>query len=192
MHTLQLMIDEGERCHRFYKFNFIFLKILISLESNFKAMRTAKEWFYEYTLSHQNETNQLVHYICVPIIFFSVFGLLMSIPATFLEKTFGLYNPLIENWGAVFGVFISLFYLRLGFWYFLEMLFVIVLCLIGNLWLSTNVQLLYASILIFVVGWIGQFWGHKVEGKKPSFAKDLQFLLIGPLWVIQKLGKNKK
>jgi uncharacterized membrane protein YGL010W len=50
---------------------------------------------------------------------------------------------------------------------------------------------LYASITIFVIGWIGQFWGHKIEGKKPSFAKDLQFLLIGPLWVIQKIGKKK-
>ena len=35
---------------------------------------------------------------------------------------------------------------------------------------------------IFVVAWIGQFYGHKVEGKKPSFFKDLQFLLIGPVW----------
>jgi uncharacterized membrane protein YGL010W len=60
-------------------------------------MKTAKQWFDEYAESHQNETNQFVHYICVPIIFFSVIGLLMSIPAQFIESTFGLYNPLIEN-----------------------------------------------------------------------------------------------
>ncbi|TXD49425.1 DUF962 domain-containing protein [Polaribacter sp. IC073] len=154
-------------------------------------MKSAKQWFDDYAKSHQNETNQQVHYICVPIIFFSVIGLLMSIPNLFLEKSFGLNNPLIENWAAVTGVLISFFYLRLGFWYFIEMLFVILLCIIGNFWLGNTVNLLYASIIIFVVGWIGQFWGHKVEGKKPSFAKDLQFLLIGPLWVIQKLGKKK-
>ena len=39
-------------------------------------------------------------------------------------------------------------------------------------------------LIIFVLAWIGQFWGHKVEGKKPSFLKDLQFLLIGPLWLL--------
>jgi uncharacterized membrane protein YGL010W len=155
-------------------------------------MKTAKEWFDEYAISHQNETNQLVHYICVPVIFFSVIGLLMSIPNEFLERTFGLYNPFIENWATVVGIIISFFYLRLGFWYFIEMLFVILLCIIGNYWLSNNTNLLYASITIFVLGWIGQFWGHKIEGIKPSFIKDLQFLLIGPLWVIQKLGNKKK
>ena len=155
-------------------------------------MKTAQEWFDEYAISHQNETNQLVHYICVPVIFFSVIGLLMSIPNEFLERTFGLYNPFIENWATVVGIIISFFYLRLGFWYFIEMLFVILLCIIGNYWLSNNTNLLYASIIIFVLGWIGQFWGHKIEGIKPSFIKDLQFLLIGPLWVIQKLGSKKK
>jgi uncharacterized membrane protein YGL010W len=155
-------------------------------------MKTAQEWFDEYAISHQNETNQLVHYICVPVIFFSVIGLLMSIPNEFLERTFGLYNPFIENWATVVGIIISFFYLRLGFWYFIEMLFVILLCIIGNYWLSNNTNLLYASITIFVLGWIGQFWGHKIEGIKPSFIKDLQFLLIGPLWVIQKLGNKKK
>lgn len=153
-------------------------------------MKNAQQWFDEYAVSHQNETNQMVHYICVPLIFFSVIGLLMSIPTTFLENTIGLYNPLIENWAVVIGFVISLFYLQLGFWYFVEMLFVILLSVIGNYWLGNNFNLLYASITIFVLAWIGQFWGHKVEGKKPSFAKDLQFLLIGPLWVIQKIGKK--
>jgi uncharacterized membrane protein YGL010W len=153
-------------------------------------MKTAKQWFDEYAESHQNETNKFVHYICVPIIFFSVIGLLMSIPTQFVESIFGFYNPLIENWAAIVGVFISFFYIRLGFWYFLEMLLVMLLCIIGNFWLSNTTNLLYASLIIFITGWIGQFWGHKIEGKKPSFAKDLQFLLIGPLWIIEKLNKK--
>ena len=154
-------------------------------------MKSAQNYFDEYAVSHQNKTNQTIHYICVPLIFFSVIGLLMSIPTTFLDNTFGLYNPLIENWAAVVGVLISLFYLRLGFWYFAEMLLVILLCIVGNFWLGNNVNLFYASIIIFVLAWIGQFYGHKIEGEKPSFLKDLQFLLIGPLWVIQKLSKKR-
>lgn len=154
-------------------------------------MKTPQQYFDEYAVSHQNKTNQLIHYVCVPLIFFSVIGLLMSIPTTILENTFGLYNPLLENWAIVVGILLSLFYLRLGFWYFTEMLFVILLCIVGNFWLSNNVNLLYASIFIFVAAWIAQFYGHKVEGVKPSFLKDLQFLLIGPLWVIQKLGNKK-
>ena len=154
-------------------------------------MKTAQEYFDEYAISHQNETNQTIHYICVPLIFFSVIGLLMSIPTTLLENTFGLYNPLLENWAVVVGVIISIFYLRLGFWYFTEMLFVILVSIIGNFWLGNTVNLLYASLIIFILAWIGQFYGHKIEGAKPSFLKDLEFLLIGPLWVIQKLNKKK-
>jgi len=153
-------------------------------------MKTAQQWFDEYAVSHQNETNTLIHFICVPAIFFSVIGLLMSIPNEILKDTFGLYNPLLENWAAVVGVFILLFYLRLGFWYFLSMFLCIILSIIGNLWISNNANLLVVSIIIFAVAWFGQFYGHKIEGKKPSFIKDLQFLLIGPLWVIQKLGKK--
>lgn len=154
-------------------------------------MKTAKEYFDEYAVSHQNETNQAIHYICVPLIFFSVIGLLMSIPTTLLENTINLSNPLLENWAVFVGLVISIFYLRLGFWYLIEMLFVILISIIANFWLGNQVNLLYASITIFVLAWIGQFYGHKVEGKKPSFLKDLEFLLIGPLWVIQKLGKKK-
>ena len=153
-------------------------------------MRTAQQWFDEYAVSHQNPTNQFIHYICVPAIFFSIIGLFMSIPTAFLENTFGLYNPLLENWAAVIGVLISFFYLRLGFWYFLQMLFFILLAIVGNFWLGNNVPLVYVSLGIFVVAWIGQFYGHNVEGKKPSFIKDLQFLLIGPLWVVKKLSSK--
>jgi uncharacterized membrane protein YGL010W len=48
------------------------------------------------------------------------------------------------------------------------------------------------SLVVFVVAWIGQFIGHAVEGKRPSFFKDVQFLMIGPLWLLgfvyRKLG----
>lgn len=152
-------------------------------------MKTAQQWFDEYAISHQNKTNITIHFICVPAIFFSVIGLLMSIPTTLLENTFGLYNPLIENWATVVIAFVLIFYLRLGFWYFINMLLVSLLSIIGNYWLSGFGNLAIISFVIFVVAWIGQFYGHKVEGKKPSFIKDLQFLLIGPLWVLKKIGK---
>lgn len=152
-------------------------------------MKTAQEYFDEYAESHQNKTNQRIHYICVPLIFFSVIGLLMSIPTTFLKDLMKLYNPLVENWAFVIGIVIGTFYLRLGFWYLIKMMLVVMVSIILNFWLGNHVNLLTTSILIFVLAWIGQFYGHKVEGAKPSFLKDLEFLLIGPLWVIEKLSK---
>ena len=155
-------------------------------------MKTAQQWFDEYAVSHQNSTNQNIHYLCVPAIFFSVIGLLMSIPSSFLENTLGLYNPLIENWAAITSIFILFFYLRLGFWYFIQMLFFICVSIIGNFWFGSFVNLFYGSLILFVIAWIGQFYGHHIEGKKPSFAKDLQFLLIGPLWVVKKYQQKNK
>lgn len=151
-------------------------------------MKTAQQWFDDYAISHQNQTNITIHYICVPAIFFSVIGLLFSIPTTFLENTLGLYNPLLENWAALATLVILIFYLRLGFWHFLNMLFLSILSIIGNYWLSGFGNLTLISLAIFIIAWIGQFYGHKIEGKKPSFIKDLQFLLIGPLWVLKKIG----
>jgi len=150
-------------------------------------MKTLNQWFDEYAISHQNKTNQLIHFVCVPAIFFSIIGMLMSIPNHFLSNLLKLNNPFIENWGTLLLVFLLLFYLRLSISMFFKMLIVAILCILGNYYLGEKLPLFYTSFIIFVIAWIGQFYGHKVEGKKPSFFKDLQFLLIGPAWVIKKL-----
>jgi uncharacterized membrane protein YGL010W len=49
---------------------------------------------------------------------------------------------------------------------------------------SSPAPLWSICIALFVATWIGQFIGHAIEGKRPSFLKDLQFLMIGPLWLL--------
>jgi uncharacterized membrane protein YGL010W len=56
--------------------------------------------------------------------------------------------------------------------------------MLGLLAMMPPLTVLPLSIAIFVLAWIGQFIGHKIEGKKPSFFDDLRFLLIGPLFVL--------
>ena len=152
-------------------------------------MKTAQQWYDEYAVSHQNETNQKIHYICVPAIFFSIVGMIMSIPAGFVQHTLGISNPMVGNWASIVMVFLLIFYLRLSFTLFLRMLGFGVLTIIGNYYLGQYLPLFITSLAIFVAAWIGQFYGHHIEGKKPSFIKDLQFLLIGPAWVLEKLSK---
>jgi len=152
-------------------------------------MKTAQEWYAEYAVSHQNETNQKIHYICVPAIFFSIVGMIMSIPSGFIQNTLGISNPMIGNWASIVMVFLLIFYIRLSFTLFLRMLGFGVLTIIGNYYLGQYLPLFLTSVVIFVLAWIGQFYGHHIEGKKPSFIKDLQFLLIGPAWVLEKLSK---
>ena len=152
-------------------------------------MKTAQQWYDEYAVSHQNETNQKIHYICVPAIFFSIVGMIMSIPSGFIQNTLGISNPMIGNWASIVMVFLLIFYIRLSFTLFLRMLGFCVLTIIGNYYLGQYLPLFITSLAIFVAAWIGQFYGHHIEGKKPSFIKDLQFLLIGPAWVLEKLSK---
>jgi len=152
-------------------------------------MKTAQQWYDEYAVSHQNETNQKIHYICVPAIFFSIVGMIMSIPSGFIQNTLGIANPMIGNWASVLMVFLLIFYIRLSFTLFLRMLGFGVLTIIGNYYLGQYLPLFISSLVIFVAAWIGQFYGHHIEGQKPSFIKDLQFLLIGPAWVLEKLSR---
>tara|TARA_R110002126_G_scaffold40134_2_gene118105 strand:+ start:70 stop:531 length:462 start_codon:yes stop_codon:yes gene_type:complete len=151
-------------------------------------MKTLDQWFEEYSVSHKNVTNKKIHYLCVPLIFFSVVGLFMSIPNQILEPLASMH-PIFANWAFVVLVFVLFFYFRLSLAMGLKMLLFTALCLVGNYIISQTFPLLWFSIAVFTVGWIGQFYGHKIEGKKPSFIKDLQFLLIGPAWVIDSVFK---
>ena len=140
-------------------------------------MKTADEWFALYGESHQNPTNKLIHWICIPAIVVSVIGLLASIPAPF-----GAWwlSPaiLVAAAGLAYYVAVSI-RLALG----MSLLMVGVFAAVSAL-SSLTVPLWLTSLAIFIVAWIFQFIGHKLEGKKPSFFQDVQFLLIGPLWLV--------
>lgn len=146
-------------------------------------MRTLNQWFDEYAESHQNATNKQLHYVCVPAIYMSIIGILMSIKITY----FNLNIPIIENLAFVILIFVVIFYFRISMSMAIKMALFSVICLAINYLLSFYVNLLVFSIIVFVGAWLGQFYGHKVEGKKPSFLKDIQFLMIGPAWVIDSV-----
>ena len=151
------------------------------------SKRSIEQWFSEYAESHQNPTNQRIHFICVPLIFFSIVGLFMSIPNGLLIKATGSDHLLLSNWAIVAMLLPAVFYLRLSLGVFMQMIVFATLCMIGNFLLSAYVDLLWMSLILFALAWIGQFYGHHIEKKKPSFLKDLQFLLIGPAWVFEKV-----
>jgi uncharacterized membrane protein YGL010W len=145
-------------------------------------MTTLPALLDEYGESHQNPTNKMVHWVCVPLIMFSLLGLLWSVPMP--EAVQQLSSWL--NLATIVMVLAVVYYLRLSVPLALGMVLISLLMAVGLRQLDEHAPLpLWAlCLIIFVLAWIGQFWGHKVEGKKPSFLKDLQFLLIGPLWLL--------
>ncbi len=142
----------------------------------------------KYGESHQNPTNKLIHWLCIPAIMFSLFGLLYAIP-------FPAERSLFANWAAVLLAGALIYYLRLSLSMFLGFVVIGGLLLWGNhaLYISLGsdpTALVKVSLAVFVLAWIGQFVGHKIEGKKPSFLEDLQFLLIGPAWLLHFIFKK--
>jgi len=141
-------------------------------------MRSATEWFDLYGQSHQNPVNKAIHWVCIPIILVTTLGLLQSLPIPSV-------HPLLN--GATVTVAAALvFYLRLSPTIFAGMALVCAAALgINAAIVSAGLPLFTVSASIFFVAWLFQFIGHKVEGEKPSFFEDLQFLLIGPAWLLQ-------
>ena len=151
--------------------------------------KSIEQWLNEYGESHQNPLNKSIHWICVPLIMLSLIGLLYTIP---YKISFTLNNNhYLVNWAIIFLSFVSFFYFRLSKTLFIGMIIISVSMLYGAKFLSSFDWPLWKScLLIFILSWIGQFIGHKIEGKKPSFLKDLQFLLIGPAWLLSFIYKK--
>jgi uncharacterized membrane protein YGL010W len=157
----------------------------------YMAMRKIDQLLSEYGESHQNETNKAIHWICVPAIFFSIVGLIASIPSSYVQVYLGEGNP-YANWATVALIIVTIYYVSLSISLSLGMVLFSLFCLFLTRVLSQLdvAPLWLLSIIIFVAAWIGQFYGHKVEGKKPSFFKDVQFLLIGPAWLMHFIYKK--
>jgi uncharacterized membrane protein YGL010W len=171
----------------------------VAITSNKKTAVKAVEkrpvdiYFDKYAESHQNPTNKLIHWICVPLIVFSLFGLVWAIPFPHL-KFLGQYNGFV-NWDSFLLAFSIYYYYKLS--PVLSYLMLLVLFIfffgvvkIGDIQKAGGPALWLVCSAIFVLAWIGQFIGHKIEGKKPSFFDDLRFLLIGPIWLLHFILKK--
>ena len=144
--------------------------------------RPIDHWFAHYAGDHQNAMNQRIHVFAVPLILWSVTGLLWCVPVPgtwFLAGTWAV----IAMYAAWMFYFRASRRLGLG----------ILACFVAFAWLNRALHgmlgttgLLQLSLAVFVLAWIAQFVGHKIEGRKPSFLTDLTYLLIGPAWVLAK------
>jgi uncharacterized membrane protein YGL010W len=151
-------------------------------------MRRIDSLLETYGDSHRNMTNKLIHWVCVPAIMFSLLTLLFSIPF-FTERQWW------ANWAMVLLIGAWIYYARLSATMLFGFLVLGALMLMGimALYQISGYQpgkLALWALGIFVAAWIGQFIGHKIEGKKPSFLQDVQFLLIGPAWLMHFIFKK--
>ncbi|MET3112545.1 putative membrane protein YGL010W [Pedobacter sp. CG_S7] len=143
--------------------------------------------FDKYAESHQNSTNEMIHWICVPLIVFSILGLAWSIPFPYLSFL-GKYNGYV-NWASFLLAFSIYYYYKLSpVMSYLMLLIVFAMSILvvqlEKVEMAGGPAVWVVCGIIFVLSWIGQIVGHKIEGKKPSFLDDVKFLLIGPIWLL--------
>lgn len=140
-------------------------------------MRDIERLLMRYDESHQNKTNVLIHAIAVPSIYFVTLGLIWAIPVPDWIAQFDI------TWAHIITVPVLYYYFLLSGPIGAAMTLLTIACF-GGVYLleSAGISVWQFCLALFVIMWILQFVGHKIEGKKPSFLEDLRFLLVGPAW----------
>jgi uncharacterized membrane protein YGL010W len=146
-------------------------------------MGDMQHWLDSYSADHQHPTNRILHWICVPLILWCVIALVWTVPVPtsvgrqgfwavgMLVLAFAWYWKHSHRLGAALLVALAAF----------ALLTELIYREIG----PTSLRILAGGV--FVVAWIGQFVGHAIEGRRPSFLTDLAYLLVGPAWLMDKL-----
>lgn len=142
-----------------------------------------RDWLDGYSRDHQHSINQFLHCICVPLLVWSALALMWTIPVPQ-----AWFRP--GSWAVLAIVLSFTWYWKHSRRLAAALLIVLVIFALSCAWLFQQAgpaRLLQLGIAVFVVAWIGQFIGHLIEGRRPSFLTDLAYLLIGPAWLMDKL-----
>lgn len=148
------------------------------------VMKTLPQQLIQYAGYHRDKRNIIIHLFGIPLIVFAI-AILLSRPTFMLP---GLAITVSPVWFIVAAV--CLFYLVLDIRFGLVMALLLALTVWAAGWFaaqSTTVWLGW-GIGLFVVGWVLQFVGHILEGRKPAFVDDIIGLLIGPLFVVAEIA----
>jgi uncharacterized membrane protein YGL010W len=145
-----------------------------------------RNWFYEqlamYSAYHRDKRNQMTHHVGVPMIVFSIMVLLSLVTvATFESGALTLAGLLITV---------------------LLLMYLISAPLVGMVAVLIYTALLYAAEhigamgtitalttfgVLFVGGWIIQFWGHAYEGRKPALFDNVLQIFMAPSFLIAEI-----
>jgi uncharacterized membrane protein YGL010W len=156
----------------------------LELEKLPGANRSLSYWLDRYALTHRNRYNIRIHFICVPLIFFTVIALLDAVRIFALTPTI----TFTAAWILIFAALV--FYARISLKTALLMGSIAIVFLMASesLYGIFGSDFFVTSGVMFALAWVGQFVGHKIEGAKPAFFEDLLFLFVGPVWIAVEIA----
>jgi uncharacterized membrane protein YGL010W len=130
-------------------------------------MRAVEALFDRYGGYHRHPVNKAIHWVCVPLIVWSVLGILWAL------------SPVVA-WLAIGTALV--FYARLSVPIAVGMAVVGAAMIYALTWLGDRA--LVVSVAVFAAAWIGQFVGHGIERSRPSFTEDVRSFLVAPAWLL--------
>jgi uncharacterized membrane protein YGL010W len=144
--------------------------------------------FAEYEANRQHPSNRLIHWVCIPMILFSILGLAWSVPFPHLDFL-GKYNGFL-NWASFLIAFAGYYYYRLSpVLSYMMLLLVFALSLIVvqfEKWeLAGGPALWLVCTVVLLIAVTGLLIGQKIEGRRSSFLRNVKFVLIGPVWLLE-------
>jgi uncharacterized membrane protein YGL010W len=154
------------------------------------AVFSVSDQFVNYYEYHQNKINQIIHFIFVPVLTFSVIMVFNVVPLPFLEPLtsklpFSFFQP---NLATLVFFILAPYYILLDFTAGLILFAELVLMYIGvnYLHLSFDAQQYWTLFAVLsLVGWGTQFFGHGYfEGRRPALFDNLLQVFIAPLFVM--------
>lgn len=145
-------------------------KDLSSVSSQSMNLNSCLDKYAEY---HRDPTNVALHHLCIPLIGWSVLA---------FAHTFKVNESLSVAHVMALLTLIGYLYFKSS-----RLILVILICqLLSFLSFEILPSLLLLSVIGFILGWVGQLYGHKLEGAKPAFNSEIVFILIGPIWVFRR------
>jgi uncharacterized membrane protein YGL010W len=147
-------------------------------------MSNADPWLERYERDHTHTINRVLHWMCVPVIVVGIVGLLWSVPVPSVLRD---ASPVL-NWGTFFLMAAVVYYFILSITLAIGMLPFVVLIAAAVSWLDRlDTPLWLISATVFAVAGAGQLIGHAFERRSVSLFSDLNFVMIGPLWIIASI-----
>ncbi len=136
-------------------------------------MQTVEALFADYASYHQTRGNKLFHRLGIPMIMFSLIGMLT-------------YVTLFDVGTIRVDAAMLLIALSSAYYFIIEWRLGIAMIAVSIVFYFLSAAIpLGLNVILFVLGWIFQFIGHKVyEHKNPAFFRNFVHLLIGPLWIL--------
>lgn len=143
-------------------------------------MKSLQEQMATYAAYHRNGSNKAIHFVFVPLIVWSVMGLLGLIPGV-------LVGGVVVTLAHVLTLAVLAYYLRLDFPLGIAMVLFFTVLLVSALELDLRLGGTALSFFgaVFVLSWAAQLVGHRFfEGRKPALADDLFQVFVSPIFIM--------